>query len=421
MGAESGSDSYDVLIAGGGLVGASLACALGNQALRVGVIEARPLKSDLQPSFDARSVALAWGSRRVFEAMDLWADMAALGVAPIEHIHVSDRGRPGVAHLDCAQQGVEAFGYVLENRVLGQVLGAALPRYDNIDFICPATLAEFDGAGGAAVKVAINHDGEPRELSTRLLVAADGGDSMVRTLADIGTVNIDYGQSAIIANVVSARPHRNTAYERFTGSGPLAVLPACDHGSAQEAGRRCALVWTVRNSQCDEVLALDDAAFINRLQQRFGDRLGGFTRVGERHAYPLSLRHAREHVRPRLAVVGNAAHTLHPVAGQGFNLGLRDVAVLAQVVSDAVRAGQDPGSLQVLKQYANWRRRDHLQVSAFTDGLVRVFSNDSLPLAVARNLGLLALDIVPPLKGLLARHAMGFVGKLPRLARGLPL
>lgn len=414
-------DSYDVLIAGGGLVGASLACALGGQPLRVGVIEARPLKSDQQPSFDARSVALAFGSRRVFEAMGLWAEMAALGVAPIERIHVSDRGHAGAARLDSVRQGVEAFGYVVENRVLGQVLGAALPRYDNVDFICPARLAEFDSTGDAAVRVSIEHDGEPRELHTRLLVAADGGDSMVRNLADIGTVNIDYGQSAVIANVVSARPHRNTAYERFTDTGPLAVLPACDHGDAGEAGRRCALVWTVRSAQCDELLALDDAEFLARLQGRFGDRLGGFTRIGERHAYPLSLVHAREHVRPRLAIVGNAAHTLHPVAGQGFNLGLRDVAVLAQVVSDAVRAGEDPGSLPVLKQYANWRRRDHLQVSAFTDGLVRVFSNDSLPLAVARNLGLLALDVVPPLKGLLARRAMGFVGKLPRLARGLPL
>ena len=233
----------------------------------------------------------------------------------------------------------------------------------------------------------------------------------------IRSFGTDYGQTAVITNVSCERPHQHVAYERFTDSGPLAVLPLPDLGGES----RCSIVWSVRKAQLDEMLALDDESFLERLQARFGDHLGHFTRAGERVAYPLSLRQAREHVRERLALIGNAAHTIHPIAGQGFNLGLRDVAVLAQVLVEAQQAGQDIGTLNTLKNYARWRRRDHLRVIGFTDSMVRVFSNNFTPLALVRNIGLVAADLLPPVKRLITRQAMGLTGKLPRLARGLKL
>jgi len=217
----------------------------------------------------------------------------------------------------------------------------------------------------------------------------------------------------VITNVTPERAHHNRAFERFTDSGPLALLPMGDN--------RCSVVWTVRGDRADEVMSLEDAPFLNALQERFGARLGSFLRVGKLRAYPLKLVRAEEHVRPRLALIGNAAHTLHPVAGQGFNLGLRDVAVLAEVLSNAAAAGRDIGALEVLQDYARWRRRDHFKMIAFTDGLARVFANPLAPLRALRNIGLLTVDVVPPLKHVLTRHTMGLAGKLPRLARGLSL
>jgi 2-octaprenyl-6-methoxyphenol hydroxylase len=229
----------------------------------------------------------------------------------------------------------------------------------------------------------------------------------------IATSRTEYGQHAVVSNVTVARPHANVAYERFTGHGPLALLPM--------SGNRCSVVWSLPPDQAERMLALGNAEFLRRLHDCFGDRLGDFVQVGSRQSYPLALTRVAEHVRPRLALIGNAAHTLHPVAGQGFNLGLRDVAALAQVLVDAQRAGRDIGDLAVLQQYADWRRRDNQVVSTFTDGLVRVFSNSFSPLVAARNLGLLAIDLLPSVKRSLMRRTMGLSGRLPRLACGLPL
>ena len=217
----------------------------------------------------------------------------------------------------------------------------------------------------------------------------------------------------MITNITPQRSHNNCAYERFTDSGPLALLPMSEN--------RCSVVWTVRSAYAEQVMAMDDTIFLQALQDRFGGRLGMFLRVGVRRTYPLQLVRAHEHVRPRLALIGNAAHTLHPVAGQGFNLGLRDVAVLAEVLSDAAVAGKDIGSLEVLQDYAKWRRRDHIKMIAFTDGLARIFSNPLAPVRAVRNVGMLAMDMIPPLKHVLTRHTMGLAGRLPRLARGLSL
>ncbi len=418
---------YDILIVGGGMVGASLACALKDVPFKVGVIEAVRMAAEHQPSFDARAIAMAEGSRRIFETLGLWPAMAQMGVTPIEHIHVSDRGHFGASRLHAEAYGVEALGYVVEAEHIGQALNPALEALPNVEMICPAqvTSLEFQPE---QVEVGIERQGEQKDqqqvITARLVVAADGGHSAVRELVGTRVLRLGYGQTAVITTVTTDREHGGVAYERFTDSGPLALLPCDDHHQMMPEGlqkHRWSLVWTARDEEVDELLALSDEQFIHRLQQRFGNRAGNFVSCGQRHNYPLGLQYVREHVSPRLAFIGNAAHTLHPVAGQGFNLGLRDVAVLAEVLADAAVQSLDPGDMQSLKSYSDWRRPDHLKVMGLTDSLVRLFSNKALPVRLSRNLGLLAMDILPPVKRLLARQTMGLAGRLSRLARGLPL
>jgi 2-octaprenyl-6-methoxyphenol hydroxylase len=402
---------YDVIIVGGGMVGASLAIALSATPLRIAVLEAVPFRSDDQPSYDDRAIALAYGTRRIFEGMGLWEALQS-DATPIQSIHISDRGRFGFTRLDYRDAGVAALGYVAVSRAMGAALAARLRQLSTVTLLCPAVVTQVSGGGDHGV-VAMDCAGVASRLTTRLVVAADGAASQVREWFGIDTRRWDYGQTAVITNITPQRPHRHCAFERFTDSGPLALLPMSDN--------RCSVVWTVRGDQAEQMMALDEAAFLQALQARFGTRLGTFLRLGKRRAYPLQLVRAREHVRPRLALIGNAAHTLHPVAGQGFNLGLRDVAVLAEVLSDAADAGKDIGDLEVLQTYAAWRRRDHSKMIAFTDGLARFFANPLSPVRVLRNAGMLAVDLLPPLKHMLTRHTMGLAGKLPRLARGLPL
>jgi 2-octaprenyl-6-methoxyphenol hydroxylase len=416
---------YDVVIVGGGLVGASLACALGqleSQAgLRIAVIEAAPFitatAKTFQPSFDARTVALAQGSQQIFASLGLWDEIAGHGVTPIKKIHISDRGHAGIGRLDSQQEGVDALGYVVETQVLGKVLTTALSKLSNIDVFCPAHLKQLDFSHASA-SVTLEYADGKKNLRTPLVVAADGGQSMSRQLTGVKVFETDYGQHAVIANVVMDKPHNNIAYERFTDSGPMALLPST---AAEDKDNVYALVWTVDSDKSDEVAEWDEATFLKQLEDRFGTRAGRFVKASPRHVYPLKFMHAREHVRPHMAFIGNAAHTLHPVAGQGFNLGLRDVATLAQVIVDAKANDMPLGDMRVLKEYAQWRKRDHWQTSFVTDGLVRLFSSKLPPLMLARNLGLVALDMMPSVKHVVARHAMGYVGKLSRLARGLPL
>ena len=405
------TDETDILIIGGGLVGASLAVALGQAGLSVTVVEACPLSADQQPNYDERSIALAQGSQCIFSALGLWQSLQD-EVCPIHTIHVSDRGHFGFTRLHREQQGVPALGYVATARVLGKTLLDQLGRLPNVRTLAPAQLIDFQvRADGVSTRLML--EDQTLECSTRLLVAADGAQSSVRDQLGIHSTRRDYGQTAVIANVTAERGHENVAYERFTDSGPLALLPM--------TGQRCALVWTVRSDQSDDVLGLDDAQFLSRLQERFGYRLGRFVKVGQRHAYPLQLLQSRESVRPRMALIGNAVHTLHPVAGQGFNLGLRDVAALAEVVMDARRKGLDIGDHTVLARYADWRQTDQRRVVAFTDGMVRLFGHSLPPVAWLRDAGMLALDICPPAKRWFGRLTMGRAGRLPRLARGLEL
>ncbi len=408
---------FDILIVGGGMVGATMAYALSPLPLRIGVIEAVPFKSDNQPSYDDRAIALAYGSARIFEAMGLWHKFADK-VSPIKKIHVSDRGHFGVARIDSAEEKVDGLGYVIENRVVGAVLAKELPKLENVELICPATVTHVE-VDAYQSRLSIESDGQQAQLTAKLVIAADGGNSVVRQLLEIPTRSWDYGQAAVIANVSPERYHQGVAYERFTDTGPVAMLP----NSYAETGdpNRCSLVWTVRSGDEERVLGLSDDDFLAELQTRFGYRLGVLEKVGCRNAYPLKLVRAKQQVRPRLALIGNAAHTLHPIAGQGFNLGQRDVAVLADVLAMAIARGEDIGATEVMQRYADWRHWDHKKVIGFTDGLARLFSNPLAPVVLARNIGLFTVDVVPPLKRMLSRQTMGLAGKLPRLAMGLPL
>ena len=411
---DSTDRQYDIVIAGGGMIGASLALALSPLGLRVAVVEAVARGETRQPSFDDRSTALSRSTQRMFEAMGLWDDVIP-AATPIRRIHVSDRGRFGFSHIDAAQQGVDALGYVVINRVLGEVLQSALARAETVDVLCPARVVDIDIGGDAATARIETGGGDEQELDCQLLVAADGANSMLRPMLGICATKTDYGQHAIIGNLLPEKPLDNCAYERFTDSGPLALLPV--------ANDRAGFVWIVPSDDAGRVLALDDAAFLGELQAAFGYRLGRLSRVGKRAAYPLALSKALRLTAERAVLVGNSAHGLHPVAAQGFNLGMRDVAALCDCIADARGANPsaDLGDPDLLERYAQWRRSDQGKLVRLTDGIVRLFGSSSPPLRAVRNLGMLGFDLVPGVRSVFAKHMMGLTGRLPRLSRGVPL
>jgi 2-octaprenyl-6-methoxyphenol hydroxylase len=412
---ESGrSRAVDVLIAGGGLVGASLALALAGRDLAVELVEAVPFGGAGQPSFDRRNIALSGSSQRILAGLGLWASVAPQA-APIHRIHVSEQGRFGSAVIDAAAEGVPALGQVIGSAVLGGLLWQRLQAAAGIAVQAPATVtgAERDDDGW---RVMVDEAGVGSVIRPRLLVVADGGRSPLRTALGIGVRRRSYGQVAIIGSVGLARGRvGNTAWERFTPAGPLALLPAADN--------RYAFVVTRRSEDAAATVALTDADFTTLLQSTFGFRAGRFVAPSPRVAYPLELAVAEAVTAPRAVLVGNAAHGLHPVAGQGYNLGLRDVAALAELIGESA-AGQgrvDPGADQLLATYASWRARDQRNVVRFTDGLVRAFGNDTPGFGALRGLALLGFDLAPGAKPWLAREAMGLGGRLPRLVRGVPL
>jgi 2-octaprenyl-6-methoxyphenol hydroxylase len=402
---------YDLVIVGGGLVGASLAAALPGTGLRVAVVEAVPADAVHHPSYDERVIALSLGSRRIFDGLGAWPALEA-DAAPIRHVHVSDRGHFGFAHLDAADEGVPALGYVAPARAIGAALQARLDAADGIDMLRPARVVGLQiGRDEVSLEVAVA--GESRLLRTALVVAADGGDSAVRKRLGLAVRERPYHHDAIISTVTPEQPAPGTAFERFTDTGPLALLPMTQG--------RWSVVWTAREEQTPGILGLDDDAFLARLQERFGQRMGRLTRPGRRIAYPLRLMLAKQLTQPRVVLIGNAAHTLHPVAGQGFNLGLRDVAELADLLAEARHTGKDPGGDAVLAPYRKRRGRDQAGVALLTDGLARLFVNPWGPVRAGRNLGMLALDLLPGARHHLAQRFMGTGGRLPRLARGLPV
>jgi len=409
------SCDFDVLIAGGGLVGGSLAIALAATGCRVGLVEAVPHDSEAQPSFDDRTIALSRGSCRILDGLGIWSQIADT-VWPIEQIHISEQNRFGSAVIDAREQQIAELGFVIKSRDLGKAIWKIIGDCSSVTTFCPARVAGTDISDDRRL-VTLAEAGAERELSTRLLVVADGARSQLRNELGIDASDRDYGQVAVVANIqVDGRKAGHVAYERFTPQGPLAILPGRDG--------RYTLVLARNSETAPLVMAMSDDELLGLVQDSFGFRLGRFSRLGKRHAYPLHLVTADRIIKERAVLIGNAANGLHPVAAQGFNLGLRDVASLAELLADGLRAdaaGFDCGADDLLQNYADWRSSDQRKVVGFTDGLIRLFGIPGAIASRGRGLGLTAFDLAPAAKRELARQTMGLSGRLSRLARGLPL
>jgi 2-octaprenyl-6-methoxyphenol hydroxylase len=400
----------DVLISGGGMVGLSLGLALAQGGLRTVVADAAPLAAQRDPLFDGRVSALAYASIRMYRALGVWEAMAPQAQA-IREILVTD-GAPGKAaspfslHFDAAEVGAPELGAIVENRHIRAALQGRAEGEKNLTLIAPASVQSVTvEPGGVSATLA---NGET--VKAPLAIAADGRVSPLRESQGIRTIGWSYPQTGIVATVEHEKPHDGVAYEHFLPSGPFAILPM--------TGNRSSLVWTERKELAPALLKLDEARLNAELARRFGAHLGAVRVVGPRWSYPLSFHIARDFVKPRFALAGDCAHGIHPIAGQGLNLGLKDAAALAEVLLDAARLGQDVGALDVLKRYERWRRFDSVTLAASTDALNRLFSSDLAPLRLLRDAGMGIVDSIGPARRFFMRHAGGDVGKLPRLMRG---
>ncbi|WP_448573873.1 FAD-dependent hydroxylase [Trichothermofontia sp.] len=393
---------YDVAIVGAGIVGLTLACALQNRGLRIALIEAEPRSMAIQKG---QAYAISLLSSQIFAAIGVW-DTIRPQISPFGQIRLSDADYSGVVQFFPQDLGTEVLGYVAEHGVLLSALQTQCRESAGVDWLCPATVCSVDYGETAAV-VTLQAAGERRSLRSRLVVAADGARSPLRTAAQIKTYGWQYWQACLVCTVKPEKPHGEIAYERFWPSGPFAILPLPDN--------RCRIVWTAPRPEAEALLALDDADFLAELRRRYGDQMGNLTVVGDRFLFPVRLMQCQRYTGPRLVLVGDAAHGCHPVGGQGMNLGIRDAAALAEVLQRAHQQGQDLGSPAVLAQYDRWRRRENWVILGFTDFLVRLFSNEWLPLVLTRRLGLWLLRHVPPVKRLALRLMTGLSGRRPIL------
>ncbi|NOR20710.1 MAG: 2-octaprenyl-6-methoxyphenyl hydroxylase [Xanthomonadales bacterium] len=403
------SRKCDIAIVGGGLAGASLAIALAPLAYDIKVVEAVAFKASEQPSYDDRTLAMSHSSCRILSTIGLWDHLQDDATA-IRKIYVSALDRPGRVVLDAAEMDLSEFGHVIEARRFGAVVTAQLEQAENIEVLSPARVTGILCAEDATT-LQLKSDSGNEELQAKLVVAADGANSFIRKHLQIPTETRDYDQTAVICNITPEQPHAGRAYECLTATGPFAVLP--------HTGMRCGLVWSVASDDVQALLELDDATFLSLAQERFGDHLGAFLKAGKRTAYPLKLVRAKEDVRERLVILGNAAHAIHPVGAQGFNLALRDVAVLAEILADD--ENKDPGQQALLKQYSRWRKQDQRGTIATSDGITRLFAHPSMLAAGLRTSGLIAHSLLPSLRRKSAIQAMGYRGRVPRLALGEPL
>lgn len=400
------ADNFDVIIVGAGMVGATLACALAESELKVALLEgAAPQEVKPDDPVDVRVSAITRASQQIFTAVGAWPGMLARRVSPFREMHVWDAGSEGVIHFDSADVGEDALGHIVENRVVQMALWERLQQADNVTVFCPAACAALQhGQRNLRVQLA---DG--KVLSAHVVVGADGAQSRVRQLAGIATHGWHYDQHALVATVTTECSHRETAWQRFLASGPLAFLPLHDG--------RCSIVWSTTPHHAEQLLALDEIDFCNELGRAFDYKLGHVLACGERAVFPLRLQHTERYVGPNLALIGDAAHVVHPLAGQGVNLGVLDAAVLAEVLLDARAAGKNIGELGVLRRYERWRKGDNLMMMAAMDGFKRLFGSDWRPLQVMRGTGLALTNHSGPIKNVIIRHAMGRGGDLPRLAR----
>lgn len=406
--ANAPTQDFDAVVVGGAMVGLTLATALGSAGLRTAVIDREPAGAMVSDTYDGRSSAIAAGSQRVLAGIGVW-DAMVDAAEPILDIRVTDGASPLFVHYDHRELGDGPLGHIVENRAILRALVDAAAHLDTVTVLNGRTVVSLDrGALHAAVTL---DDGAV--IRAPVALAADGKRSPIRAMAGIQTTDWRYPQVGIVCTVAHERPHNGVAQEHFLPAGPFAILPM--------RGNRSSIVWTERDDLAPALMALDDDGFMAELRVRFSDYLGALSVEGPRFSYPLSLSHAHSYVAPRLALLGDAAHAMHPIAGQGLNMGIRDIAALAEVLVDALRLGLDPGTSTVLDRYQRWRRFDNMAMLAVTDALNRLFSNDIAPVRTARDIGLGLVNRIPPLKRVFMRHAMGVAGDVPRLVRGAPL
>lgn len=399
-------EPFDIVIVGGAMVGAALACALRGMGWRIAVIEGRPPQREWPTGeIDLRVSALSRASQRVLQRLGAWPRICELGASVYREMVVWDAVGYGSIHFDSADIGEPDLGHIVENRVTQLALWEQLEQSPEITLLCPASVAALDPAGDC---VWLRLD-DGRQLSARLVIGADGRDSFVRTSLGMTCHGWEYDQRAIVANVEVEHGHRETAWQRFLPTGPLAFLPLADG--------RCSIVWSAEKSRAEQLLALDDVAFTAELEQAFDRRLGRVLSAGPRAAFPLRLQYAEQYLRPRVALIGDAAHAIHPLAGQGVNLGFLDVAALTDALGHAREHGRDIGTLHCLRRYERARRGDNLLMLAAMDLLKRLFSNRIPPLVAARGLGLTAAERIAPIKRMFIDQALGLDKSLPPLAR----
>lgn len=401
---------FDILIVGGGMVGTTIACALGDTPLRIGVVEAHEAETEWPADdFDIRVSAITRATQRVFAAIGAWEGMVERRVCAYNHMHVWDATGSGEIDFDAADIGEPDLGLIVENRVILAALLEHMAQFDNVELLCPAKVSELDRhADGVTLTL---EDGQA--LHGKLIVGADGANSWVREQAGIDTTGWAYDQTAVVATIKTSRHHQETCWQRFMPSGPLAFLPL--------PGGYSSIVWSTSPERAAELVEMAESRFLDELQLAFGDKLGRMESTGPRGAFPLVLRHANRYTDRRLVLTGNAAHAIHPLAGQGLNLGVSDAAALAEVLLAARAKKQDIGELAVLRRYERWRKADNVAVMAAMDGFKRIFSNDNSVLKVVRNVGMSLADKAVPAKNLMIRRAMGLSGDLPRLSRGQSL
>lgn len=402
--------SYDVLIVGGGMVGATLACALGEKAFRVAIVDSQQPAMDWPAEgYDLRVSAITRATQRILETLDVWPGILAERVSPYRDMHVWDAGGEGVIHFDSAELGEASLGHIIENRVTLKALHQKLQTLDSVTFI-PGVKASNLDISDSQVSLTLDND---ECLSAQLIVAADGSRSWVRQQRGISVRGWDYDQAALVTYVKTAMPHQETAWQRFLETGPLAFLPLTEGYSS--------IVWSTSPQQAEQLKAMPEEHFAIELQAAFEDRLGHIDEVGPRAVFPLRFFETSAYVESRLALIGDAAHTIHPLAGQGVNLGMADAASLAEVLTEAKRNSKDLGSLNVLRKYERWRRADNSSMLVTMDSFKRLFSNDSSLLGWLRNTGMNLLDKTPVVKNIIVKQAMGISSTQPKLAKGIEL